>query len=368
MNTITNTSIHQNYVKTITLDETKEQIDAFLNALLRDRIAQAEKISDDYAQLWRSIESLLQAGGKRLRPYVIFLAYTLDGRKSDIETIIPAAAAQELLHMAMLIHDDIIDRDQIRYGVKNVTGQYDDLYKQHISDPIERRHFSNSAAIMAGDLLIAEAYSLIQQCNVDAPHITKAQAVLSKAIFGVVGGELLDTESAFRPFDTVDALLIAQQKTASYSFVGPLIMGASLADASLETIAGLRAFGSALGVAYQLQDDLLGAFGDEAITGKSNSGDIVEGKHTHLIEQFYQRADAARVAEFNTIFKNNHANDRAIERARQLLIETGAVQAVQMAIDELAGQARIHLEQLEMTPASRTAFNELIERCIKRVK
>lgn len=352
----------------ITIETTKQRIDTFLRRLFDERIAKAQAISPDYGQLWRSIARLTLAGGKRLRPYVIFLAYTMNGQHTDSKKILAAAAAQELLHMAMLIHDDIIDRDQIRYGVKNVIADYDDLYAPYVADHTERRHFSNSAAIMAGDLLIAEAYSLVQQCDVDAVHIARAQAVLSESIFGVVGGELLDTESAFRPFESVDALLIAQQKTASYSFVGPLHMGASLADASTETAEGLRAFGNALGIAYQLQDDLLGAFGDEAVTGKSSSGDIIEGKHTHLVEQFYQRATAEQVTEFTTIFKNSQASDVAITRARQLLRESGAVQAVQTAIDELASQARQHLGQLRMTPASRTAFDELVERCIKRVK
>lgn len=368
MNMTTDKTLPRSHLDTITLDNTKKQIDTFLADLLRERVAQAEIMNTDYAQLWSSIATLVQAGGKRLRPYMIFLAYTMDGKTNGTQSIVPAAAAQELLHMAMLIHDDIIDRDQVRYGVKNIIGQYDALYEPYVNNSTERRHFSNSAAILAGDLLIAEAYSLIQQCDVDAAHVAKAQAVLSESIFRVVGGELLDTESAFRPFESVSALQIAQQKTASYSFVGPLIMGASLADASTKTIDGLWRFGSALGIAYQLQDDLLGAFGVETITGKSNSSDIVEGKHTHLIEQFYRLADSEQISEFNTIFNNNQADHAAIERARQLLIQSGASRAVEAAIDELAGQAKSHLDELTMAPTSRAAFAELIERCVKRAK
>ena len=352
----------------LTVDEAKQKIDAFLSTLFATRIAQAESISPDYARLWRSVSQLMQAGGKRLRPYVTLLSYGMNGEGRDYSAVLPAAAAQEMLHMAMLIHDDIIDRDQVRYGVQNVTGQYNNHYAQYVSNADERLHFSNSAAIVAGDLLIAEAYSLIQKCKIDATYIAKAQAVLSQAIFNVVGGELLDTESAFMPFDQIDALTIAHYKTASYSFVSPLTMGAQLADMSATDIQKLEKFGMALGIAYQLQDDILGVFGDEAVTGKSTSSDITEGKHTHLVEQFYRLAKPDQIAEFAAVFKNNAATTSQLEHARELLHASGAVDAIQHAIEQFAGQERAELDGISMHDAARTAFLELIERCTTRVK
>lgn len=348
--------------------ETKLRIDAYIEAVLTERIVQADKISSDYGQLWRTIANLMRAGGKRLRPYVTFLAYNLDGNHDAIEDILPAATAQEMIHTAMLIHDDIIDRDYIRYGVKNVSGQYNKLYEPYVDDRDERMHFSNSAAIMAGDLLIAEAYSLIQRCNVDSAQIAKAQTVLTEAIFRVVGGELLDTESAFRPFEQVDALTIATQKTASYSFVSPLTMGAQLAGMPEASVEVLTKFGTALGIAYQLKDDILGAFGDEAVTGKSNSGDIREGKHTYLVEQFYATASTEQKEQFAPIFKNDAATKDDIVQARQLLIDSGAKQATNEAIDSFATEARSQLDQLDITEDARLRLNDLIERCIHRVK
>ena len=354
--------------KIITVNETKQKIDAFLSILFAERIAQAESISPDYARLWRSVSQLMQAGGKRLRPYITLLSYSMSDDTGDYDAVLPAAAAQEMLHMAMLIHDDIIDRDQIRYGVQNVSGQYNQHYQQYVDDPDERRHFSNSAAIIAGDLLIAEAYSLIQKCQIDAAHIAKAQAVLSQAIFNVVGGELLDTESAFVPFDQIDALTIAHYKTASYSFVSPLTMGAQLADMPTDTIQKLEKFGMALGTAYQLQDDILGVFGDESVTGKSTSTDITEGKHTHLVEQFYRLANADQIAEFAAIFKNDMATSAQLEHVRELLQASGAVEAIQNTIAQFAAQARAELEGITMNDAARAAFLDLIERATTRVK
>lgn len=364
----TQKTTHETPSHIVTINDTKQKIDTFLRVLFAERITQAEAISPDYAQLWQSIARLMQSGGKRLRPYVTLLSYGMDGQNHDYDAILPAAAAQEMLHMAMLIHDDIIDRDQVRYGVQNITGQYNQSYRQYVSDDGERLHFSNSAAIMAGDLLISEAYNLIQQCQTDASHITKAQAVLSKAIFDVVGGELLDTESAFMPFDKIDALAIARYKTASYSFVSPLTMGAQLADMPSETIEKLTNFGMALGVAYQLQDDILGIYGDESVTGKSASSDITEGKHTHLVEQFYERATPEQTQAFNAVFKNNDAAENDLEKARELLNTSGAVDAIKTAIGQFADSARAELDQISMHDHTRTAFLELIERCTTRVK
>lgn len=350
----------------VTLNDTKRRIDTYLKAAFDQRIEQAAHLSQDYAQLWQSIATLSAAGGKRLRPYMTILSYTMNGDSRQLDAIIPAAAAQELLHLALLIHDDIIDRDDQRYGIKNVTGQYNDLYAEYIADDTERRHFSNSAAIIAGDLLISEAFRLIQQCDVDSARIAQAQVTIADAVFHVAGGELLDTESSFRSHDRANALLVAQQKTASYSFVSPLVMGAYLAGSPDETIEALRQFGDALGTAYQLQDDLLDVFGDELLTGKSTSSDIVEGKYTYLIEQFHRLASDDQKKQFEAIFKNQHADTKMLDQARQLLITSGAQRATGQAISDLTSRAQKSLTQLELSESHQRSFAALIDRCTNR--
>ena len=100
--------------------DSKELVDAYLHPLISRRIDDARAIDPSYAALWQAIESLLFAGGKRFRPYMTLLVFQAYGHE-PLERALPAAAAQELLHLGMLIHDDIIDRDAIRYGVKNVS-------------------------------------------------------------------------------------------------------------------------------------------------------------------------------------------------------------------------------------------------------
>jgi len=345
----------------------KIRIDTYIEALLKERADQATGISVHYAAAWQTISTLYQGGGKRLRPYMTLLTYQAFSNESS-EAIIPAAAAQELLHQSMLIHDDIIDRDLIRYGIRNVTGQFYDYYEHLIPEPTERRHFAESAALLAGDLVLSEAYYQITQSKVPAETIIIAQRLLSESIFHVAGGELLDTEASFRPRRDIDPLTIAAQKTASYSFVGPLVMGATLAHAPEEQIALLRDLGNTVGIAFQLRDDIIGIFGDEAVTGKSTTGDICEGKQTLLIDEFYKRASPEQQTQFEAVFGKADASNEQVQAARDLLIESGTLAAIEAYIANYETACIEKLEALQIDSSHKTIFAELVTQSLKREK
>jgi geranylgeranyl pyrophosphate synthase len=349
----------------LTPTESKQKIDAFLTPLLQQRTSEARAINPHYETLWQDIQKLYTAGGKRLRSYMTLLCYE-SYTNEPIEAILPAAAAQELLHLSMLIHDDIIDRDDVRYGIKNIARDYLDHYEEIIEDESDRRHYANSAAILAGDLLISEAFALTTETDVDRATLIKTQRLLSKAIFQVVGGELLDTEAAFRGIDAADPLSIAEQKTASYSFVSPLMIGATLANAAQEQLSLLQSFGEQLGVAYQLRDDMIGIFGDEEATGKSVSSDILEGKRTILIEAFYQRADETQRVTFDALFGRHTLKADEVNTVKSLLIESGAKEATETLIR--AYQTHIHalVDELAIDLSHKAAFNTVIDLCLKR--
>jgi geranylgeranyl pyrophosphate synthase len=351
----------------VALVDSKAMVDAFLAPFLHQLTENARRINPHYETLWQDIHTLYAAGGKRLRSYMTLLTYQAYSGLSP-ETVLPAAASQELLHIAMLIHDDIIDRDVIRYGVKNVTQQYLDHYQELIPNAHDRRHYAESAAILAGDLLISQAYDLVAETKVDAALIIKAQRLLSKAMFQVIGGELLDTEAAFRGLDSADPLIIAEQKTASYSFVSPLLMGATLAQASPIQHNILRTLGEQLGIAYQLRDDLLGVFGSSSKTGKSVDGDIKEGKRTLLIEAFRRLATEAQTNEFNTVFGRQDASPKDIDRIKVLLTESGAKASIEKLITEYQEYAHNLLQSLDIDNQYHDAFGQLIDLCVKREK
>ena len=343
----------------------KDMVDRFLTPLLLQRTNEARGISPHYETLWQDIQKLYTAGGKRLRSYMTLLTFQAYSNE-PIETILPAAAAQELLHVAMLIHDDIIDRDDIRYGVKNIAREYLDHYEEIIESEQDRRHYANSAAILAGDLLISEAYILVTETTASPKTLVAAQRLLSKAIFQVIGGELLDTEAAFRGIDAADPLSIAEQKTASYSFVSPFLMGVTLAEADPAQLELLKQLGEQLGIAYQLRDDMIGVFGDEAATGKSVSSDILEGKRTFLIEEFYKRADETQRITFDALFGRHELKADELQVVKNLLIDTGAEQAVEDLIAAYQQHTHALLETLTIKDSQREAFSNLIDLCLKR--
>jgi len=351
----------------VSIAASKKVIDDYVEHLLSLKIEQAAQVSPYYEALWHAIKSLFGAGGKRLRPYMTLLTYQAFGG-NKVESIVPAAVAQELLHQSMLVHDDIIDRDLIRYNAKNISGQFNDYYEQFIADVPERRHFADSAAILAGDLLISEAHVQIAQSNVEPEKVLAAQNILSEAVFHVVGGELLDTEASFRPAQDIDPLTIAAQKTASYSFVSPLTLGAVLAGAPQQQLDILKDLGNSVGIAYQLRDDLMGVFGDEAVTGKSTQNDIKEGKRTLLIDEFYKRADHEQQESFSNIFGHPKASDDNIEVARTLLINSGAKTAIESYIANYREATIQQLSQMDITDDYRTIFADLIQVSLERDK
>ncbi len=342
-----------------------------LNDVIEDyfsrSIQHATAVSPYYGQLWQEMFRLVSSGGKRLRPKMTILAYQAFGGK-DVQSILPVAAAQELLHVSMLIHDDIIDRDYSRYGVDNVAGSYNKHYEPFVSDKTDRLHYAHSAALLSGDLLISGAYQLTNESTIEPSMITAVQRLLTNSIFEVVGGELIDTESTFRERGAIKAETVALYKTASYSFVGPLLIGAVMANASEKDQACVRAFAESLGVAFQLRDDVLGVFGDEAEMGKSTTGDIREGKCPYLVEQVYALADDEDRAMFDKYFGDHAITSDEIDIIKNLFVSTGAKEKTEAEISRLEKEALKALEDLSIATEYKEQFRDLVARATRRTK
>lgn len=345
-------------------NQIRADVDTYLTEFYEAEIARAEAVSPDYARLWRVLLDTYVAGGKRLRPYMLLLAHGACGGDPEQDTM-PAAAALELLHCSLLIHDDIIDRDIVRHGKPNVAGQYRAIY-DGADAAAKRDHLADSAAILGGDLLLAAAHRLIAESKLDTEKKLEALRFLSDAVFNVAGGELLDAESVIKRLPDVDSLAIAKYKTAHYSFVTPLVMGASLAGASLSVRAQLTEYGLALGVAFQMADDLLGLFGDEEETGKPATSDLREGRRTYLLQQAYKMAAPAEIAELDAIVGDENVTNDQLERARAIVRECGAYDATIAEIQQYTQQAEVALGGLEFAPEFHAEFMALINRATVR--
>ena len=356
----------QTVSKTLDTAVAKQLVDEYIKSFFQYRSAEAMELGPSYVRLWQSIEQLVLAGGKRLRPYMLLATYQAYNPDGTLKDVLPAAVAHELIHSAMLIHDDIIDRDSVRYGVKNISGQYDEHYAEFFEDTAELAHMSLSAALLAGDALISDAHMLIRKTNRAAELVDQAEAMLNKEIFEVIGGELLDVEVSFLPKDSISLDTIAKYKTASYSFVGPLTTGAMLAQAPEKDIDILKELSIVIGIGYQLRDDLIGVFGNPTVTGKSNASDIREGKRTYLIEKFEQLASAEQSEELFSIFHRSDASDSDLARVRELLTETGARAAVEQLIEDKCVYAVEKVHSLSLPAEAKNIYLNLISQSLNR--
>lgn len=365
----------ENYIDNMTgkydfdIASTRKEVDRRLKVFLSEKIDLASKISEHYETLWRFVDESITAGGKRIRPYIVLLAYSayVDSKDKNFEVAYSTGLAMELLHNAMLVHDDIIDKDLVRHGVDNVAGRYIKLYAKDINDEKRIHHYADSAAIIAGDLLISSSRSLISSNpDIDNEVLVKISELMDEAIFRVCGGELLDTEASFRD-SRASAMTIASEKTSSYSFEIPLAVGATLAGASESEIESLsREFGRSLGIAFQIQDDILGVFGDEAILGKSTSGDIREGKRTYMVEKFYEMASDEQKSNFELAFGNDNATHEEEGLARSALKDSGALEATKSEISRLANYMQEVVEKLSISAEYKKLLIDLMDLCIKR--
>ncbi|TAH32123.1 polyprenyl synthetase family protein [Candidatus Saccharibacteria bacterium] len=344
------------------------QYDHAVQATLEDFFSTASEaarlIHPDYLRLWRELARVTSNGGKRLRPKMVVLTYTALGG-SDSERVVPAAAALELLHISLLVHDDIMDRELTRRGQPNVSGIYYQRHYTLLDDDSQRRHYSDSAALLGGDLLLAGSLELMDSCIAPASYVMAAKRIFYRAIREVAGGQLLDSEAAFTP-ESASVENIARYKTASYSFIGPLLIGACLAGADQATQDSLKRFGTALGIAYQLQDDLLGVFGDEAITGKSTSSDLREGKQTYVVEYFLNHAPSEQKALFTASFGKPDISDTEIAHLKALLIDVGARTATEVRLSSYLERAHAALDELSLSDQAQTDFAWLVDACVRR--
>lgn len=322
-----------------TMDDTSlTLINEELERIFDTEIAKASKIHPSYERLWQNLRDVSLGGGKRLRPRLL-----LKIADSDAEGVVKIAVAHELLHIATLIHDDIIDNDDVRHGKKNLVGTYKEIYGQ--AKGVDVGHYARSAALVGGDLLLSHAHKLIAESGLQ-PHLVETlQGLLYRSVFEVIGGQLMDTEAPFVD-EYYDPLTVYTYKTASYSFVMPILSGAAIAGLDPETTNALERYAKALGIAFQLRDDDLGVFGDSSVTGKSTSQDLREGKKTKLVELFKARAGEPDVSLFNASFGNRTANDEAIQQLRGLFISTGTREAHDALIDEYLRESLAAVEPI----------------------
>jgi len=259
-------------------------VEARLDRFFDTESARAARHSAEFQALWREMRAAA-AGGKRVRPRLLVITgYHLGG---DIPTdqLIELATIIELLHTALIVHDDVIDGDIERRGAPNLIGAFAAAARRDGLGEDAAARWSQNAAILAGDLLLTAAVRLTATLHIDADRRRRLVELLDESIYRAAAGELADISYAagLGSPTAADIRDMMADKTAHYSVELPLRAAAILVGASTETEAQLAAIGQSLGIVFQMRDDLLGVFGAATETGKSTKNDLREGKHTMLV-------------------------------------------------------------------------------------
>jgi len=305
------------------------------------------------------LRAFLASGGKRLRPEFCVLGYVAADGCHDAEPVVRIAAALELLHAFALIHDDVMDGSDTRRGEPSVH-TVQSARHQCAEGAGEPRRFGEGIAVLAGDL----AHVFAERLMLDAPrpvrqrwHEMQVELVLGQTL-DVVG-------TAYRRVEVGRAREIAVLKSGRYSVVHPLALGA-LAARRADLVPGLEAFGAPVGEAFQLRDDLIGAFGTVATAGKPVGDDLREGKPTMLLAYGHQLTCGADAALLRRAGQNGLDHDTVV-RVQEVLDRCGARRLVEQRVEDLAAEAFDALDRLDVDHHSREALNSVARRAIWRV-
>lgn len=356
----------------------RSQVGSALALFLEGQRAVLSAIGADMLPWIDSMAELL-AGGKRLRPAFCYWGWRAAGGQ-DCAEIYVAAAALELLHASALVHDDVMDASDTRRGRPAVHRQF---AARHAGPGLTRAAdaFGAGAAILIGDALLSWTDEMFHRSGMPPEALRRGQPVLDAMRTEVAAGQYLDlVNQVMRNESVQSAMRVVTYKTAKYTIERPLHLGAAMADASPADLAGgdpapvspgqrqsngtsvastCTEYGLPLGTAFQLRDDILGIFGDPAVTGKPVTGDISEGKRTVLVALAMERANGAQLRVMERHLGDPSLTEDAAAEVRQVITDTGALAECETLISAGVKEATAALDGAPIPEEARAALAEL---------
>lgn len=349
-------------------DAVGAELAAFLHSSGRTLLELGPELSDLVG-----LAEAFTVGGKRLRPAFCCWGYLAATGGTDVPTwVVRAAASLDLLHVSALVHDDVMDGSETRRGLPAAHVQ---LAGRHAAGG--RRggaaEFGRAGAILLGDLLLMWSAELFDQCGAPESALAAARPLLASVRTEVTGGQYLDiTAQTRQPLDArrdpasvlAQVRRVVEFKTARYTVLRPLQLGAALGGGGPELLDVLARYGSPLGRAFQYRDDVLGVFGDEAVTGKPAGDDLREGKLTVLIANAMAGLPEADAVRLDALLGRG-LSPAEVAEARELIVRSGALAAVEREIDAAATEAVGALNGV--AEPARTALERLVAVATRRV-
>lgn len=313
----------------------KEAIDRRLNKTLKDRKPES---------LYKPVSYILESKGKRLRPLLVLLSAKAVG--GNFKDVYNAAVAVEMLHNFTLVHDDIMDKADKRRGRLTLHKKYD-----------------LSTAILAGDSLLSVAYEfLLKDCNGNSKEVLDS---FTKGLIEVCEGQSLDTDFEQRSHVSIDEYIeMIRKKTAAMAGMCCEI-GAYLGGGSSKQIKALFNFGINIGIAFQIQDDLLDIAGDEKDFGKTVGGDLITGKKTYLFLKALGKSKGEDKGALQKVIERKGIRTNQVKRYKELYIKLGVLNEASAEIKQYTNKALKSLK-LITDEGSREMLHWLADSLIKR--
>jgi geranylgeranyl diphosphate synthase type II len=302
---------------------------------------EALALNRDPQSLYDPVKYVLSMGGKRLRPVLMLLAYNLF--KDDVERVKPQALGIEIYHNFTLLHDDLMDKADVRRG-----------------HPTVHKRWNDNTAILSGDAMTVLAYQQIEQC--DEKHLHKVINLFNQTAIEICEGQQYDMDFESR-LDVTEAeyMEMIRLKT-SVLLAASLKIGAILADASEKDADLLYDFGICLGLAFQLKDDLLDVYGDPKVFGKKNGGDILCNKKTFLLIKALELANESQLQGLNRwIEMKEFSAEEKINAVTTLYNIVGVKGITQKLIEDYSAKASALLNEVSVSEERKEALRKLME-------
>lgn len=328
------------------------RVEARLEPFLAGEIARWSDFDPTLGEPLEALHDLVMAPAKRIRPTFCHWGTVASGGDGDDPRVVDAGAALELLQAFALIHDDVMDGSAVRRGRRTAHLTFGDHHRAAAWRG-EARRYGEGVAILIGDLAHVYADLLIH----DAPG--EARGVWNTLRIELNAGQYLDLHGTARgESDPTRTSRIARYKSGKYTVERPLHLGAAIGGGLDRLGPMLSAYGEPLGEAFQLRDDLLGAFGETAQTGKPVGDDLREGKPTTLLAEGLRRADAS-AREVLDAAGDASLDAAGVARIQQVLVDVGARAAIEDRVDALAREATGALDADLVDAEVVTALEEL---------
>jgi geranylgeranyl diphosphate synthase type I len=307
-----------------------------------------------FAEAAQAVASLLRRPGKRIRPYLFLVGYESATRGPRPAGVANFAAALELLHVFLLIHDDVADRAESRRGAPALQVLLRPSHETLSEE--ERRHLGDQLAILGGDWLYTVALQqMLRAPGLDPVRVSRALDYVLETCRFTAEGQYADLSLSAESIEDVtpqDVLEVYRLKTARYTFESPLVAGALLGGAGLRTTEALARFATSAGVAFQLADDLLGLFASEEETGKPELADLREAKKTWPLLSLRAELSVPERAWLDEVLRRRQASELDLLRVRELMRRTGTLERTVSEIARLCDAASSALKAHELQPVS----------------